>query len=332
MLVIMHAKTVCRGMVVGAVLGELVTARGARAQQESTRFSWVNGGGADSCISEEGLHRRVVEMLGRDPFADPAGPAFSGVVRLRDGRLVAALSLSQPGESSPSTREITTEGPGCGPLSEAVALALALSLEQAASVSEPPAVVRMPPAPVPPRVPDAETGVKQAASRPATWSILGEARWTLGLLPRPTTGVGGSLRHDFSPRISAEVGGLWLPSASEGGLFSAGLAAGRLGLCVEVLEREKLSVAGCAYGLAGVLRVESEGAVVTEAGGHTWLAPAIGTVVSTRFQGGWVARAGAEGAIPLRRPIYAATACPPVGFQQAPVTLGLFVSLGAFIL
>ncbi len=132
----------------------------------------------------------------------------------------------------------------------------------------------------------------------------------------------------MSDRISGAIGGLWLPPASEGGQFSLGLAAARLGACFETVRVPPFALAHCGYAMLGALQVKSEAAPVSGAGTHGWYAGSLTTAASIRLGESAVAEAGAEGVVPLTRPTYIADTCPAVAFQQPAATLGIFLSLG----
>jgi hypothetical protein len=313
-----------------AVLAFVAPSR-AHAEPDAARFSWIRESGAEACIGEDELRRKIVAMLGRDPFADPSGPTVAGVVRREGDVLVATISSRPPGEAL-SSRELRADATSCGPLTDAVVLAVALSVERApaAAPAEPP---RPAPAwqtaPAPARVEQAPPGSGHASDDVAA---LAQAQWTLGWLPRPTTGVGLALHYKVAPRLTVAGGGLWLPAASHQGQFSEGLATTRLGACFETVRAAQVSLVQCAYGLAGATNVQNEAGKVPDAGTHAWFAGSLTAAAMARFGSTWAAEAGAEGTVPFARPIYATTDCPRVGFQQPVATLGVFLSVGAFFL
>jgi hypothetical protein len=287
-------------------------------------LSWTRQPGAEACIGEDELRRNIAGMLGRDPFAEANGPVFSGVVRREGDALTATLTSSRPGEP-PTSREFSASAADCAPLTDAVALAVVLAVEHAAPHVEPALIVQ----PAPPRAELAEAPRRAPSD---TLAALGHAYWSLGMLPRPTTGVGITTRFKLRDRAALVAGGLWLPSASERGQLSVGLAMGRFGACVESLRASPIAVTHCAYGLGGAARVDNEAGTTPDAGLHPWFAGSFATSAMARFGDHWVAEAGAEGAVPFARPTYATSSCPRVGFQQPFATLGIFLSVGAFFL
>jgi hypothetical protein len=322
----MHVTRACRSSLL-AVLASFLSSRAARAEPEGARrLSWARQPGAEACIGEDELRRNIAAMLGRDPFMESNGPVFSGVVRREGDGLTATLTSSRPGEP-PTSREFNASAGDCAPLTDAVALAVVLSVEHAPSAEPSPALVQ--PAPAPPRAELAEAP-KRAPSD--TLAALGHAYWSLGMLPRPTTGVGITARYKLRDRVTLAAGSLWLPAASERGQLSVGLAMGRFGACVESLRASPVALTHCAYGLGGAARVESEAGTTPDTGLHPWFAGSFATSAVARFGDHWVAEAGAEGAVPFARPTYATSSCPRVGFQQPAATLGIFLSVGAFFL
>src|SRR5258707_2347242 len=117
-------------------LTSLLLASGARADG---RFSWTRGPGAESCLSEEDMRRKIADIVGVDPFGKAASPTVAGIVRRQGDMLVANISLEQPGEAT-TTRGFQSNDMTYGPPSEAVALAVALSVERSltADAAQPP--------------------------------------------------------------------------------------------------------------------------------------------------------------------------------------------------
>ncbi len=331
--------TIRRTRMLYAVLGgafAALFARGARAQSldggvSERRFVWARQAGAELCPSEQELRQKVTALVGGDPFVRSDGPIVRGVVRREAGMLIATLSLREKGEPAKS-RELHTDAGSCAALADAVALAIALSIERL-PVEGPAARAPESPTDRAPVLDRAETERDERRRNPArwadrAWSTLAQAHWTLGSLPRPTTGLGVALRYRMSDRILGAVGGLWLPPADERGQFTVGLTSARLGACVESLRASPFALAHCAYGMLGAVQVKRDAATVSEAGTHPWYAASMTTAASARLSESWVAEAGVEGTVPLTRPTYLTTECPTVGFQEPVATLGLFLSLG----
>jgi hypothetical protein len=321
-----------RACISSALLAALALVAPAQAHAQSNgvpRLTWTREAGAEACMGENELRRKIADMLGRDPFADPNGPAVSGAVR-RDGEtLVATLSATFPGET-PTSREFRSDAANCAPLTDAVALAIVLSVERAPS--PPPVAAR--PAPIFDTAPAAVTAEAPVAQihRYDSLVALAQLEWTLGVLPRPTTGVGLDLRYELGARVTAAAGGFFLPPASERGQFSVGLAAARVGACVDSVRASPVFVVNCAYAKAGEMRVENEAGVVPDAGSHAWFAGSLTAAVLGRLGPHWAAEGGLEATVPAKRPTYATQSCPLIGFEEPPATLGVFFSLGAFFL
>jgi hypothetical protein len=302
----------------------------AVAQPNGQRsFSWTREPGAESCIAEDDLHRKIADMLGRDPFVDSNDTVIAGGVRREGETLIATLSSKHRSEA-PTSREFRTQAPDCAPLTDAVALAIVLLVERAPipPPSEPvnPALAATP-APV-----FSEQSVQAKHGRRDAFIALAQAQWTLGWLPQPTTGVGLAFRYRIAERASVAAGGLWLPAASEGAQFSVGLSAARLGGCIDTVHAAPVTLVNCVYGLGGATRVQNEAGSVSDAGPHPWFAASATGAAMARWGEMWIAEAGVEGAVPFARPTYTTTSCPRVGFQAPAVTLAIFLSLGGSFL
>jgi hypothetical protein len=160
-------------------------------------------------------------------------------------------------------------------------------------------------------------------------NVLPLAHWSLGILPRPTTGVGALVRYRVAKSWSLALGGDWLPPASERGQFSMTLISGRAGACFDWIARETFGVSSCAHALGGALTVRDEAAHADRAGTEAWFAASLGSDVTTSLGSSWIFSTGLEGAVPFSRPIYRADGCPRVAFQQPAVVARIFAGLGA---
>ena len=306
----------------------------ARAQAaDAPAFVWQRQSGAEACASEGELRQSIVEALGRDPFLGSAsGPRVRGSVSREGDEYVARLWLREHGSTSEVAREFRTPAADCAPLSKAIVLALALSLDQGRSPAAP-AVVE----PGPPRAVSRQAvaaGDAQLDSGPSTvgppgpWALLGDVEWSLGLVPAPTTGLGIALSYALGDRASAVVGGDYVPPASLQGQFSIGLSAARIGGCALAVRSSNWGIGVCAHARAGALNVKDEAGTTGNAGAHPWFAAAVTGNLRIRVTQRFVAEAGTGTSIPLRRPVFRTQGCPQVGFQQPVLTLGVFFSGG----
>jgi hypothetical protein len=259
-------------------------------------------------------------LLGTDPFSDPAAPFVRGDVVRRGDELVATVRLRLAGGTVEARREFHGPAADCTPLTNAVALAvtLAVSSDEDEYRDEETEV-----APVVPVVPE-----RRAPSHVPRAALLGEALWTLGMLPRPTAGLGVEMRYAIAPRLALVLGGDWLPQASEAGLFSVGLSRAKIGLCVVPFRAASVSVLACSTGQGGATRVENEGATLPSAGSYPWFGVGLSARASAHIGGNWLVEGGAEAIAPTTRSVYATTSCPLVGFQEPPVTLSVFATTG----
>lgn len=291
---------------------------------EARPFVWHRQAGAEQCASEAELRQLVSTALGRDPFLDSTAPRVRGTASREGDEYVARLWLREQSGGTEVVREIRAPASDCAALSRAIVLALSLSLEPVRSPPARPTASRAAPAD------GAALDRGAATSRKAIgpWSLLGGVEWSLGLLPQPTTGVGMALHRAFGQRVSAAIGGEWLPQASLKGQFSVGLSAARVGACVLPVRSNQWAIAGCAYARGGALNVKDEAGTTGEAGSHPWFAAAVAGSGRALLTDRFVAEAGAGTTIALRRPTFQTQTCPLVGFQEPVLTLVVFFSGG----
>ena len=301
------------------------------------RFAWTLSEEASSCTSEAELRAQVAETLGYDVFGADTGPSLHGEMRRDGDAFVVSIEL-EFADGTPERRELRAPVAECASLSRAAALVIALAVEGATPPPKPEPTA--PKAPNPPKAsaPTAPTlhpfGDAAAPREPARsgWShaldVLAVARWSLGVLPRPTTGLGALARYRLGGRWSLALGGDLLPRASERGRFSMGLVGGRASACFDWLRLDTFGAASCASALVGALTVRDEAAQASRAGTSIWSAGALSAEALAFLGSSWVFSAGLEAAVPFERPIYRASGCPLVAFQQPWLVAGLHAGLG----
>jgi hypothetical protein len=301
---------------------------GARAQAaEGPAFVWQRQSGAEACASEDELRQSIVQALGRDPFLGSAGPRVRGSASREGDEYVARLWLREHGSTSEVAREFRTPAANCAPLSKAIVLALALSLDQGRSPAAPAVAEPRPRRAVSAGEVQRDSG-PSTARPPGPWTLLGDVEWSLGLVPAPTTGLGIALGYALGERFSAVVGGDYVPPASLQGQFAIGLSAARIGGCALAVRSTNWGIGVCGHARAGALNVKDEAGTTGDAGAHPWLAAAVTGNLRARLTERFVAEAGTGTSIPLRRPVFRTLGCPQVGFQQPVLTLGVFLSGG----
>jgi hypothetical protein len=115
------------------------------------RLSWVRGEGAERCPDEPAIARRVVEILGHDPFTGRETQRIEAFIARRlSWRMefrVRTLDGASVGEQS-----LNDSSEGCATLAEASAVAIALAVNPQVEVPPPPRC-ELPPTPLPPTPP-----------------------------------------------------------------------------------------------------------------------------------------------------------------------------------
>ncbi len=299
----------------------------------SARFVWQRDFGAEMCDSGDRLRDKVSAILGRDPFSGVDAPEFRGTIQ-RDAEMLTARLWLRERDGSETSRELRspigsdpdTSARDCAALTDAVALALALSLDRHAPSAARPRRQRAAAAP-PAEL--ADRGVlHERASRPPRAAVFAEAGWRLGLLPRAAAGLGVTVRYWLGARFAVTAGGEWLPAQSERGQFSVALTTAKVGVCAEVYQTPSFGILGCTEPMAGALQVENEAGAVADAGSHAWFGLGLNGRLRTRLSSTWGAEFALGSVVPARRPVYETLACPLVGFQQPSATLGLSAAAG----
>lgn len=295
-------------------------------------FTWVVSEDARACAGEGELRAHVAETLGYDAFASEPGPALRGEIRRENQEFVASIELVLP-NAAPERRELRAPIGDCVALSRSAALVIALAVEGANAPNPPPPPLpeaSVPPPPAAPPRPDRYAPLEPSESG---WSrsldVIPVARWSLGMLPRPTTGLGALVRYRVGGRWSLAAGGDFLPSASERGRFSMSFVGGRAALCFDWLRAATFGASSCAAALGGALSIRDEAAHTPAAGTDAWFAGALGAEAIAFLGGRWVFSGGLEAAVPFERPIYRATGCPQVAFQEPFLVALVHAGLGA---
>jgi hypothetical protein len=240
------------------------------------RLSWVREEAAKSCPDVRSVERTVRERLGRDPFADSAELAAE-VWLSRDGAgFVARIQLRGQNGELQGERSLRSDG-SCDTLADAVALALALSIDPDAALA---------PRPAPPQAAPAEARAQQLArpnqtkpretAAPAPRLPAGSLSASMlgahGLLP----GIALAARLEgelaLGPRFRLFATGAFFPEQSTaGGDFAFGLSTGGLGGCLD-FAFGRISVAPCAAIVAGQLHSVVRNGEPTRPGAHLWTA------------------------------------------------------------
>lgn len=319
----------------GVLAGFCAAQPGFAEPAPSAHFVWQRDSGAEMCDPSDRLRDKVAGILGRDPFSGQQAPDFRGTIQ-RDGDVFMARLWLRERDGAETSRELRgpagsepdSDARACAALTDAVALALALSLERHAPRHRRSSRRAAPPASAT-RAPLSDDGVSEdGPSPPPPFSVLAEAGWRLGLLPRASAGLGMTLRYWLAERLALTAGGEWLPPQSERGQFSVGLTTARIGACAEVYQARSFGILTCTEGMAGAIHVQNEAGSVDDAGTHAWFGLGVNGRLRTRLSSSVGAEFALGSVVPARRPVYETLACPLVGFQQPIATLGVSAAAG----
>ncbi len=266
----------------------LLAARSASAQErdDSVRFAWARDEGAESCPDEADVRRAVTDRVGRDPFLDGAPNSIDAIIRRTPTGYTARFFVRGPNGESLGTRELTSAAPTCGPITEALALALAI-------VVDPTVALR----PDPPRTTLTTSGVAASQStsapvalsrrraraapmraRPMALSLGASFAGALGVLPSVALGtsIDGELR--FSRWISADVSARWLAEQRATTMLSEyalSMASASGAVCVDplgFLSDTRASFALCAALTIGAISASALRQRAIDGGVRPWVA------------------------------------------------------------
>jgi hypothetical protein len=314
------------------------------------RLAWTRGDGAQSCLDDQELRRRVQDRLGRNPFAEDAALDIQGTIWRDAAAWRAELRIVSPDGALLGSRKLESTAPDCAPLSDAAVLAVALAIDPDAAsrpppsaafpaapatapaasateaVTEPPAAKNAPPAPASPA----------PAPEPAPLSLEMLARGGIatGVLPRvgPLAAVGGSYGLEYI-RMTLELS--WLPEqATDDGAFAFGLTFGSAGGCYGLPVANSAALRVCAEMQVGALHAvvrNRERFEPLDAGDHLWLAGSAGPTLAWRVAGPLRLEAGVLAVVPIVRKRFAILGAPDAIFESAPVSGIAYLGVGVGI-
>ena len=115
-------------------------------------LSWVRSEGAESCPAGRALVSEVERRLGRKVFDASAERAFEVVVSRAGDTFKSDVYVRDASGATVGHRALSGDEPGCGPLLNATALAIALVIDPEAAAHQPSTsgAFEPPPAPEPP--------------------------------------------------------------------------------------------------------------------------------------------------------------------------------------
>ena len=275
-----------RASFVAAPLALCLLAFPARSETNDTfRFAWVRGTGAERCPSERELAERVKARLGRDPFDDAAVRVIEGSVMHESGHFRLELRVRDESGALLGERTLGSNGDDCASLADAATLAVVLTIDPDASLDE--AATRALAEPPPPRAPLAAPPARPcpplpklalpppcpSCSEPAVRaSLAAHALAAAGSLPSVVPGaqISGEIAWK-SARFGA--GAFFLPAVTnDAGHITIGLTSAVLAACLAIGSAFDL----CAQFDAGVVRVSAEELAPVNPGEYPWLAAGLG--------------------------------------------------------
>jgi hypothetical protein len=248
----------------------LAAPRLAWADPPRARLAWVRADGAERCPDASVLRRSLAARLGRDAIADDAPFSFE-VVASREAPSApwsASVFVRDASGSLLAERRLTAPTDDCAALTDAVALALAVTLDDAppdAPVA-PPVVAPPPPSPAPPPAPPPPARAPVARRWRFAARALGGIAVAIAAAPSPVVGVRVELTPPRGPRLYA--GASWITSSTSAfapGEVGVSIAGASLGLCPLVARTGSLDLALCAGVFAGTLTAEGRGFVTNRA-------------------------------------------------------------------
>jgi hypothetical protein len=334
-----------------AVLVPVVFAPRLRADEASATatLEWTRGAGAEGCVDQESLARRVDRQLARIAVVAPsdAGLVIRGrVERVREGApgFRAQVSVTAKGGTPLGTRDLETERADCSALDDSLTLVVALLIDPEHALGSPPP--KEPP-PAPPSLPPTseKSGVDAAdhgvtgGSRPAPWhaELFSSGALLVGLTPSPAPGLrfGATLLPSWLPPVQLGVGWYWSEStagAAEGGSF--GLLEGSLDLCPPLFRTSRVRGSVCAGADAAAMRAQGFGFTHDQSHTQPMLALEAGAQAVVHLAGPILATFGVRALVPLVRPdfVYAdAAGSTPSIYQPAAVAAAGEIGLRALL-
>lgn len=248
-------------------------------------------------------------------------------------------------------RRIRDPGPSCEGLAAALAVTLALILdelgegkvveapaEEGAAPAEPPGQAPLRPEPEPDLLPTLRPR-RRAPARPDEGPVLVHllAGPTLGFLTPLSFALLGDLELRMEGRLSFGLGGAWLPTrtvdypaaAYPEGEVDVSLAAGMGRACVRAAGSEYGVLDFCLMPALGALRGEGRHYRTNRVASEPWVALGAGAVASGSFAGrlGWSSRLGFF--VPLTRPSFTVTSRAGEAFQSPQMALLLVAGFRA---
>lgn len=331
------------------------------------RLSFARGSGAETCLGEPQIEEQVVHRLGRDPFSARADVSIEGNVVRAEGTWHAVLDVRDRHGHALGHRELEAHDADCGPLGDALVLAVALAIDPEAGTTSlfpnnadaAPAAVpaaAAPIAPAPPFAPVVATtappviaaAVTSAPSLDATTTPVAPSCPECG--PREVHGdvvvaAEGGVAFGFLPKAApvANVSALagrgafhgalsmsFLPEQAAGSI-ALGLTFVGLGGCYDVFAVRAVSASACADVQAGAIHAVVRDLTPLHPGDQLWLAAALGPRFAWTFLPPLRLEVAISAVVPLVRKSFGIAGDPSPLFHEAAVGAVSYAGLGVDI-
>ncbi len=317
-------------MVLAALARPAFGAESAGGAGNTFALAWVRDEGAEGCPAGRDFADEVARRLGRQPFDERAPRSIEIEVDRGAGDFQSRVFVRERDGSITGRRVLTS--PDCAALFSATALAVVLVIDPDAllrgdaAARQPPPRAELPATRVPiavperksmtPRAPVRSVPDPSAAASPPSGARAGgpsaslDAALTLGLLPRPTPGVGLRVVAGAGPRWQVAAEALYAtsaPATAQGARFDVGLTAFSLSALLDLAETSAVGVDTEAGVWAGALHVAvrpdgtSSNVIPTHPGDFPFLAASLGFHLRAHFTRAWFFDAGARGLATLLR-------------------------------
>jgi hypothetical protein len=297
----------------------------------AARLSLSRAAQAMDCPDSASLAGSVERILGRPVFAAEPGqpPVFVEVSFTRDGadyegsvRLVGAKE---------GVRVLRDPGPGCGALAEAMAVTVALLLDneprRAASPASPPPVSAAPPTPASAAPPPPEAPLAGDPLRAEAWLTAGGA---LGQVGAASAALGAEALVGRRRLGSLALGGLWITPREQPlgpGSVRVSLTSGYLRACASVAEIGSAQASICGGPEVGLLSGDSSGFRVRSPATMTWVALGLGAQLNGELGARLLWGLRASAVVPVRQQSFS-VAFVGVGYESQAVAGVLQMALG----
>ena len=339
----------------------LASAQDVHAEPARFRFVWIRGAQAEQCPDGAAIARTVNERLGREVFSNDATSSVEGFIEHDAKGFRAHVYVRDERGALQGTRDLASEAAECWPISAAVTLAIALTIDPDAALGQHPSpivpVVAPPPPPpaLPPPAPEPIAPTPPASRFNAPTSVASphpvEAPGPLatgsssavttagavlagGLLPGAAPGLMLASDIGVYRALRGAISIVYLPeekTTARAGAFGFGLTAASLGACLSPLSSSRGRLVLCGDALAGSLHAVVYSLVPLVPGEHPWAGAALTAKGGLYIVGPLSIEAGGQLVVPITRNAFAIEGVSGTVFQQPPVAaigfLGLALSI-----